>query len=407
MQKSGGAVTLMKNIDVIYLAGGPLEEKKPLAPSSEQVCEFLGELSKRIQKDKEAKQYPDVLSFAFFCRSGNIKRLKTEFEDGRVRLGKGNVFHIAPSNIPINFAFTYVFGLLAGNANIVRVSATKQYQQVDIVCRILNQMFEEEAYREIKNYTAIITYERNQEITDALSGLADARVIWGGNETIADIRKSPLKPRCTEITFADRFSFGIISAEQILDDTEEAIKKLAKDFYNDTYLMDQNACSTPHLIIWDTRNCKQVTEAKNRFWQAVYEESLKYDLAEIKVSDKYVMTCKYAIELSNIRELKRYENYLYVYTLASLTDSITRLRGKFGLFFEYEAEDLAMLGKYINETVQTCAYYGIDKQELAEMIVKNHWTGIDRIVPFGKTLDVGTYWDGYDIVASLSRIIGV
>ena len=41
------------------------------------------------------------------------------------------------------------------------------------------------------------------------------------------------------------------------------------------------------------------------------------------------------------------------------------------------------------------------------MIVKNHWTGIDRIVPFGKTLDVGTYWDGYDIVASLSRIIGV
>ena len=113
MQKSGGAVTLMKNIDVIYLAGGPLEEKKPLAPYSEQVCEFLGELSKRIQKDKEAKQYPDVLSFAFFCRSGNIKRLKTEFEDGRVRLGKGNVFHIAPSNIPINFAFTYVFGLLA------------------------------------------------------------------------------------------------------------------------------------------------------------------------------------------------------------------------------------------------------------------------------------------------------
>ena len=151
MQKSGGAVTLMKNIDVIYLAGGPLEEKKPLAPYSEQVCEFLGELSKRIQKDKEAKQYPDVLSFAFFCRSGNIKRLKAEFEDGRVRLGKGNVFHIAPSNIPINFAFTYVFGLLAGNANIVRVSATKQYQQVDIVCRILNQMFEEEAYREIKN----------------------------------------------------------------------------------------------------------------------------------------------------------------------------------------------------------------------------------------------------------------
>ena len=26
--------------------------------------------------------------------------------------------------------------------------------------------------------------------------------------------------------------------------------KITKKFYNDTYLVDQNACSSPHLILW-------------------------------------------------------------------------------------------------------------------------------------------------------------
>ncbi len=35
-------------------------------------------------------------------------------------------------------------------------------------------------------------------------------VIWGGDETVADIRKNPLGPRAKEITFADRYSVGFM-----------------------------------------------------------------------------------------------------------------------------------------------------------------------------------------------------
>jgi len=34
-------------------------------------------------------------------------------------------------------------------------------------------------------------------------------------------------------------------------------------------------------------------------------------------------------------------------------------------------------------------------------------SGIDRIVPVGKALDMDVTWDGYDIVRSLSRVIDV
>ena len=31
------------------------------------------------------------------------------------------IFHITPSNIPTNFAYSFIFGLLTGNSNIVKV----------------------------------------------------------------------------------------------------------------------------------------------------------------------------------------------------------------------------------------------------------------------------------------------
>ena len=52
-------------------------------------------------------------------------------------------------------------------------------------------------------------------------------------------------------------------------------------------------------------------------------------------------------------------------------------------------------------------YFGVDKTELRDFVVNNRLSGIDRIVPIGKALDMDVIWDGYDIVRSLSRIIDV
>ena len=52
-------------------------------------------------------------------------------------------------------------------------------------------------------------------------------------------------------------------------------------------------------------------------------------------------------------------------------------------------------------------YFGLDKSELLDFVVKNRFPGIDRIVPIGTALEMGVIWDGYDIIRSLSRIIEV
>lgn len=404
MLKSGGAVTRMNKDKIVCLAGDIMNDVRPLQPYDEIVCAFLAELSERLRKDKKAVLWPDIMSYAFFCRRANLAKLKADFEDGRLRMGRGVAFHIAPSNVPINSLYTYTFGLLAGNANIVRVSS-KDFEQVRIVCRHIEDMFASGRYETVRKMTAIILYEHDREITDELSARASIRVIWGGNATVDEIRKSPIPPRCVELTFADRYSFGIIDPEVVLDSSEVEMQRLAEQFYNDTYLMDQNACSTPHLLIWKSSKDDRIKAGQARFWGALHECAKKYDLEAIKASDKYVQLCSYAAHSDGTYTVDRYENLLYVITLKNLPNDISGLRGKFGLFFQYATDDLNTLADKIEDTVQTCVFYGIQKSEIEGLIKENSIRGIDRIVPIGLALNIGSYWDGYDIVGQMSRMI--
>lgn len=51
---------------------------KPLPVYSEIVCDFLQDLSGALRRDAEAKTFPDIQTFAFWCRRANISKLKQE-----------------------------------------------------------------------------------------------------------------------------------------------------------------------------------------------------------------------------------------------------------------------------------------------------------------------------------------
>lgn len=391
----------MSKSDIKYLVGSEKSICRPLPIFSDIVIKFLDDLSKELRNDAEARTFSDVMTFAFWCRKANIVKLKEEYTVKFPRIGKGIAFHIAPSNVPINFAFSYAFGVLAGNGNIVRVSE-KDFRQIHVVCRILNKLFENEEYKIISEQTQIVSYGHDKEINDYYSKICSIRVIWGGDSTINEIRRSPIGTRTTEITFADRFSFAILDENTINDMAEEDLRQLCEKFYNDTYLMDQNACSSPHLILWKTAHSKQ---GRKKFWNTVYQTAQKYEFPEKKVLDKYTILCEKAAELEEIVYVEKYDNLLYVAELDKLPDSMDELRGKFGLFYEGNLEDIHGLCKKITTKMQTCVTYGIDEQKLAEILIENHVMGIDRIVPVGKAMDIGIYWDGYDVIGSMSRQI--
>ena len=122
----------LKNFE--YLVG----DKKSLGvkstiPYENNICNFLGDLSDELNRIKVIKKYPDIKTLAFWCRKKNILNLKKQFLTSETRLGLGLIFHITPSNIPTNFAYSLIFGLITGNSNIVKVPS-KKFDQVQIIC---------------------------------------------------------------------------------------------------------------------------------------------------------------------------------------------------------------------------------------------------------------------------------
>lgn len=389
-----------------YLVGAPegFRDMRPRTPYNDLACDFLNSLSAALRSDKEAKAHPDVISFAYWCRKANIARLKQEFEETRPRLGLGLAFHIAPSNVPINFAFSFSFSLLAGNANIVRVPS-KEFPQTTVVCGAIRRLCGDAKYEEIGREIAFVKYEQDDALTGAFSEICHARIIWGGDQTIQHIRRLPTPERCVEIAFADRYSFCVLDSPSVFHADDGTIKRLAASFYNDTYLMDQNACSSPHLIVW-LGDDDVVSKAKEKFWSSVHEvAAAKYDLQPVNVVDKFTLLCENAIDLENIGGFKGHGNYIYRLEIDALPPELDTLRGIYGFFYEYNTPDLSSVAPVVNEKYQTLTYFGVDKTTLLDFVIKNRLRGIDRIVPIGAALDIGVIWDGYDLVRSLSRAI--
>ncbi len=384
---------------------GDLLKIPPLAPFSDEVIIYLNLLSKEINKDHQTKQFPDVATFSFFCRKANMLLLKKEyFQNTSYRLGRGTVFHIAPSNVPVNFAFSLVVGLLSGNTNIVRVPS-KNFDQVNIIVNAINNLSKKPDHKVISERIILVKYSRSDSATEHFSSNCDVRVIWGGDETINQIRQNQIPPRAFDITFADRYSICAINADKFIDDRNP--EKIALGFYNDTYLFDQNACTSPHLIIW-LGSKSNIQSSQNIFWDNLYKiVEEKYTVQPVFAIDKITSFCNQSIDLNSIERVDKKDNLLWRVKLKELPNNIDKYRCNSGYFFEYSAKSLSELSKIINRKYQTLAYYAFSKRDFSNLIDEIRPLGIDRIVPIGRTMDFSLIWDGYDLIKTLSREIEI
>ena len=379
-------------------------ETKPLVPYSAPVLDFLGDLSKLLLGSPACREFPDIASFGYWCRPANLAKMAREADNRFSRLGRGLALHIAPANVPVNFAFSLAFGMLAGNANVVRMPE-KVFPQSEFLCVQMDQLFREPRHALVASMNRIIRYPRNDEITTALSKICQARILWGGDNTIRNLRSIPSPPRCVDICFADRYSLCALGTEAILGCSREALSGLVRGFFNDSYLMDQNACSSPHLVLW-VGNEALAKPAAEKFWDALSLYVKKhYELQPVQAVDKFVDLCRTAIELPQAEGFSLTGNLLYRVALKTLPDDVQAWRGRNGFFYEHSCTDLSCLEEVVGESYQTLTYFGMDPAEIRDFIRNSGLKGIDRIVPVGKALDIGVYWDGWDVVSCLSRII--
>jgi hypothetical protein len=299
-----------------------------------------------------------------------------------------------------------VAGLLAGNCNIVRASS-KEFAQVSLIVKHMNVLAD---FNEAAKRNVVVSYDRMSEANAAFSSICNVRVIWGGDNTIATIRQNALPPRSFDICFADRYSIAFVNPQAVLDATDEEMEKLAQNFYFDTYLFDQNACSAPHLVFW--KKCHKeridVTErAKLRFWKAVHDYTeKKYQYQDVMSVDKLTAFYKQAANMACER-VETEDNIVVRTHMKVLPKNIDEFRCACGYFSEYDIESLEEILPIVSIKYQTMAYFGFEPSELREFVLKNRPVGLDRLVPFGETTAFALKWDGYNLIDTFSRIPSV
>ena len=394
---------LVKNNEKIKILIGNYNLKDgPYEIFDKNIIKFLNEISKEILKSTKCRKFPDLVAFGFWCRSSNIKTIFNNYSFFKNRMGRGTVLHITPSNVPTNFAYSMVFGLLSGNNNIIRLPS-KNFIQVKILCNILIKLSKKDKYKKNFKKFLLIKYDNSDFISSELSKNVEARMIWGGDNTVNKFKTFVTKPRCVDLAFANRYSISIIDSNKLAKLNNPNLIIFAQRFYNDTYTMDQFGCSSPNSIFWLGKN----KVAREQFWFELGKiVNKKYDLGVSGANKK----------ISNLMNFTLNKNHKLNMSIKNF--NLIRLKNKkinfdnldninFGTFIEFELTSINFLKKYTSEKLQTITYYGIEFKDIKKFIIKNKVKGIDRIVPIGRAFDLTPEWDGVDIISTLSRTIAM
>ena len=373
-------------------------------PFSDPSISLLNAFSLELKKNKKTFSSPELFSLMLFCSKQNIFKLKKKSNIDDFRVGRGLVFHICPNNVPVNFIFSFILGLLSGNTNIIKVPSVNS-EEKKIILKSIKKVLKSQKYSTFKNTIFFIEYnhQTNPDITTKLSRKSDCRIVWGGDKTIKEIKKIETLPRCIDVNFADRYSLSIVNAVKFNKLSKLKIDLLARKYFYDVFTMNQMACNSPHFIFW-VGKLNPVLE--DYFWKKISKiSSEKFKFDEIHVMKKYNDVADKLMNVKFINRIKVFKNFLYVVDVYNTISNIENIRGNSGTVYQIKLKKLENISKLITKKCQTITYFGLNERVFKNLIIKNDLLGADRIVKIGQAFEFDLTWDGFDTIKTLTRVI--
>lgn len=362
-----------------------------------QVVTLLNEVGQNIMRHPAARQYPDLATLGFFLRRKNLERIGRGYLDNRkvFLMGRGLAFHIGPANVPLNFAYSLVASLLAGNPSVVRISS-RLFPQVDVFVETLNTAL---AAVGLSQMVSVLRYDHGSPLNQQLSEACDIRVIWGGDRTIQTFSHIPVSAHAAQIHFANRYSAIVIDAAHYLHQCDA--QDVAKKFFNDVYPFEQNACTAPKLVFW-LGDEATTAAAKDRFWSALQDQITD---VQYQPSDGVgVRHFKAAVALAVAAPVHRAVSRSSLTVLEVEPDAMDLEHGASeGFFLQTSIQDLSGLAQVLDQRCQTLAFVGDLKGDILATVAAHGMKAVDRVVPVGTTSQFSFVWEGKDLIRLMTR----
>ena len=390
------------DVDVAALTG-PSPDR--LTVADPRVMDFLAAFARRLLVPAVARRHPELASLGYFLRPAELNRaagrMATAGGDHTFAFPRGNVFHVPPANVDTIFVYSWALSALAGNANVVRISA-RSAAAADTVLDALNATLAD-ADPVIGRTQRMVTYGRDDAITAALSAWCDLRVIWGGDAAVNDIRRHPLRPAGRDLCFPDRTSWAALSVPGWRAADPGARRAAVTGFANDAYWFDQAACASPRTVflVGDAARAGEVqAEFLSLLVDVVAERGWQVD-APMAVEKR---VNAYGLAAAGAASSVRFAGNAV--TALTLTDTgvLPRRWLGAGAFPFVPVTSLDELVPVMTRQDQTFSHFGFAPGELTAFATALGGRGVDRIVPFGSALTFSSIWDGFDLTREFTRL---
>jgi len=372
-------------------------------PFRAEAAAFVAALSADIMRSPQARQHPEMIAFAYRMRRQALLELQASLQPsgtGGVLRGRGLALHFAPANVDTIFLYSLMLSLLAGNANVVRLSS-RTGEQVSLVLDLLAARLDDPAYAALRDRVLIVRYEHSDAVTARLSALADLRVVWGGDNAVAAIRRAPLRPLARDVVFPDRWSMAVLDADSFLAANDPG--DIARGFVNDAYWFGQMACSSPRLVVW-LGDDRQAEAAADRFYALVHEhaERFRAELQQIDYVNKRVFEDGTAADHAGVR-VSAGDGLVSRIDLPfdELGEPESHCGG--GAFVNSRVERLEDLAPLLARKLQTVVSFGVPGDAWRRLLSEQPVGGVDRIVAPGAALDFNAVWDGMNLLREFTR----
>ena len=395
----------------VHAAAGQLRdaEKRP-GPAPEALFEVLEAWSAAIAASP-ARDVPGVpflklwLRRATFegmlCRELGPEFLRGDWTGERARLKDfpvGIVGHWPAANIEIQPLLSMVCAQLGGNVSLVRVPS----DLVNATERLAQALAASDESGVLRDRVRFVSFpSERQDLHVAMAERVDGAMIWGGRESVMNVRSLPFPPWARIASFGPRISVAMLDSASWSDPEERATwcQRLARD----TWQFEQQACSSPQaLFIEKSRDCDPaaLVEALSG---AFREENRLHPRQAIAPSlASAIVRARASWLLDDVAHSAQFDpdpDWTILFGRSTEVPEPTQGRTLPVL----EVDDLLEPLARFDGQVQTLGLGMVDRGLEERIAEEAGRRGVDRIVKLGRMHVFESPWDGQQLVAPMTR----
>ena len=387
------------------------KERKDL--TTDQVLDLFERWAGALDEG-EVRQIPGVTFLRLWLRRGTLepllaRELGAEWlrgrwrEDGRVRLRAfpvGIVGHWPAGNIEIQPVLSLTCALLGGNNCLVRVPRglveptrliVEKLKAADPTGLLTGRMF-------------LASFDHSRlDLHEAMARAVDGAMIWGGEESVLQVRALPFPHWARVVVFGPRLSVAAMDAGTWTDRQE--CKSWCRRIARDVWQFEQQACSSPQTLFLERDGTADPAEFVAELKLAFEEESRAHPRLEIEPALTSAICRARASwlldDIANRAFFPQSADWTILQGRGAEIPEPTQGRTLSVLL----ADDLLDAISKFDGSVQTLGLAMKDASKEDVLAEAAGRRGVDRVVRLGQMHVFGSPWDGTDLVRPMMRLV--